>query len=174
MRSRVAHAGAKHHSPLVLPGAGGTKGPWQSRPLLGTLLGMVPRFVSRSFVGVALAMLVTGCGAPEPSPTRLTLRTLTDSGVTGSVTLSAIGVTRTLVSVEVDPAGHPDMPAHIHPGTCDELVPQPRYPLTNVVDGRSVTEVSASLEELLAGDVALNLHASNSEMETYTACVDLR
>lgn len=132
------------------------------------------RALTRIAVGTSLALLVAGCGAPEPSPTRLTLRTLSDSGVTGSVTLSAIGTTRTLVSVEVDPAGHPDMPAHIHPGTCDELVPQPRYPLTNVVDGRSVTEVSAALDELLAGDVALNLHASNAEMEVYTACVELR
>jgi hypothetical protein len=53
-------------------------------------------------------------------------------------------------------------------------VPQPRYPLTNVVDGRSTTEVNASLDELLAGDVALNLHASNQEMQLYTACVELR
>jgi hypothetical protein len=76
--------------------------------------------------------------------------------------------------VDVDPAGHPDMPAHIHPGTCAELVPQPRYPLANVVSGHSSTEVNASLEQLLAGDVALNLHASNQEMGLYTACVELR
>ncbi|HEY7331936.1 MAG TPA: hypothetical protein VH859_03165 [Candidatus Limnocylindria bacterium] len=140
----------------------------------GQHAGMGLRISTRALVGLSLALLVGACGSPEPSPTRLTLRTLSDSGVTGSVTLSAIGSARTLVSVEVDPAGHPDMPAHIHPGTCDELVPQPRYPLTNVVDGRSVTEVSAPLQELLAGDVALNLHASNAEMEIYTACVELR
>ena len=65
------------------------------------------------------------------------------------------------------------MPAHIHPGTCDELVPQPKYPLANVVDGRSSTEVAASLEELLSGGQALNLHKSNEEMEIYSACVEL-
>jgi hypothetical protein len=140
----------------------------------GQHAGVVLRISTRALVGLSFAVLLGACGSPEPSPTRLTLRTLSDSGVTGSVTLSAIGAERTLVTVEVDPAGHPDMPAHIHPGTCDELVPQPRYPLTNVVDGGSVTEVSASLEELLAGDVALNLHASNAEMEVYTACVELR
>jgi hypothetical protein len=123
----------------------------------------------------ALVVILAACsGSPSPSPTRLELRTLTDSGVTGSVTLAAVGSERTLVTVQVDPAGHPDMPAHIHPGTCDELVPQPRYPLANVVAGRSTTEVPASLEELLAGDVALNLHASNQEMQIYTACVELR
>jgi hypothetical protein len=120
---------------------------------------------------VSLAACASG---PSPTPTLLELRTLSGSGVTGSVTLTSVGSERTLVSVRVDPAGHPDMPAHIHPGTCDELVPQPRYPLANVVDGCSTTEVPASLEELLAGDVALNLHASNQEMQVYTACVELR
>jgi hypothetical protein len=38
----------------------------------------------------------------------------------------------------------------------------------------STTEVPASLDELLSGDVALNLHRSNEEMQVYTACVDLR
>jgi hypothetical protein len=141
---------------------------------MGTIRRMVDRTISPVLAGMLLVALVAGCGTPEPSQTLLTLRTLSDSGVTGSVSLSTIGATRTLVNVEVDPAGHPDMPAHIHPGTCDELVPQPRYPLTNVVDGHSVTEVSAGLDELLAGDVALNLHASNAEMEVYTACVELR
>jgi hypothetical protein len=135
---------------------------------------MHPRLVVRALTGLSVLAVVAACGAPDPSPIRLTLRTLSDSGVTGTVTLSAGGDERTRVLVEVDPAGHPDMPAHIHPGTCDELVPQPRYPLTNVVDGRSETEVPAPLDELLAGDVALNLHASNAELEVYTACVELR
>lgn len=141
---------------------------------MGKHAGMDRRTCARTVMGLSLVMLLAGCGSPAPSPHRLTLRTLSDSGVTGSVTLSPIGTARTLVSIEVDPAGHPDMPAHIHPGTCDALVPQPRYPLTNVVDGRSMTEVSAALDELLAGDVALNLHASNTEMGVYTACVELR
>lgn len=122
-----------------------------------------------------LAWSAVACAAEESTaPTRLTLQELNGSGVTGSVTLTPVGEARTLVVVDVDPAGHPDMPAHIHPGTCAELVPQPRYPLASVVDGRSSTEVAASLDELLAGDVALNLHASNEEMQLYTACVNLR
>lgn len=122
-----------------------------------------------------LAATAAACAAQASvAPTSLTLETLNGSGVTGSVTLTSIGEARTLVEVEVEPAGHADMPAHIHPGTCAELVPQPRYPLASVVDGRSTTEVPAALEELLAGDVALNLHASNEEMDLYTACVNLR
>ena len=59
------------------------------------------------------------------------------------------------------------------PGSCADLVPQPRYALENVVDGRSSTEVAASLDELLSGGQALNIHRSNAEMDVYTACVDL-
>ena len=101
------------------------------------------------------------------------LRTLNDSGVTGSVTLTAIDAQRTRVEITVNPAGHPSMPAHIHPGTCAELVPQPKYPLQNVVDGASVSEVPAPLDELLRGGVALNIHKSNEEMQVYVACVEL-
>jgi hypothetical protein len=117
--------------------------------------------------------LLAGCASSPPQTEVLDLRTLNDSGVTGSVTLTDIGDQRTLVEIDVDPAGHPSMPAHIHPGTCDDLVPQPKYPLQNVVDGASVTEVPAPLEELLRGGVALNVHQSNEEMGVYTACIEL-
>lgn len=101
------------------------------------------------------------------------LETLNDSGVTGSAVLTDLGDGTTRVVVDVDPAGHPDMPAHIHPGTCENLVPQPTYPLQNVIDGQSETVVEASLNELFAGDLALNLHFSSDDFGTYTACADL-
>lgn len=122
---------------------------------------------------VLCAALLAGCASAPPQVERLQLRTLNESGVTGTVTLTEMEDERTLVEIEVDPAGHPSMPAHIHPGTCDELVPQPKYPLQNVVDGVSVTEVPAPLDELLRGGVALNVHHSNEEMGIYTACVEL-
>ncbi len=55
------------------------------------------------------------------------------------------------------------MPAHIHPGTCTDLVPQPTYPLDNVVDGASDTEIPVTLDELFAGDLALNIHVSEDD-----------
>ena len=75
--------------------------------------------------------------------------------------------------MDVDPAGHPEMPAHIHHGTCAELVPQPLHWLDVVVDGKSDTVLPISLADLLAGDLAVNLHVSAEEMGTYAACVDL-
>lgn len=101
------------------------------------------------------------------------LETLNNSGVIGTAVLSDLGDGSTQVVVDVDPAGHPQMPAHIHPGTCIDLVPQPLYPLLPVTDGASETVVPKSLTELLAGELALNLHVSADDMGTYAACVDL-
>lgn len=122
---------------------------------------------------VLVGVLGLGACQSEGESTTIALRQLNDSGVSGTVTLTDVGSARTRVVISVDPAGRPDMPAHIHPGTCDDLVPQPRYALANVVDGASTTEVSAALSELLAGDVAVNIHQSNAEMDIYTACAEL-
>jgi len=118
-------------------------------------------------------MVLAACSTTTTRTERLDLETLNDSGVTGTVTLTAVSDDRTRVEIVVEPAGHASMPAHIHPGSCDDLVPQPKHPLQNVIGGTSVTEVAASIEELLSGGQALNLHRSNTEMEVYAACVDL-
>jgi hypothetical protein len=121
----------------------------------------------------ALSIGVSACAPAEEAGRTVELDTLNDSGVTGTAVLTDLGNGRTLVSVQVDPAGHPLMPAHIHPGSCAELVPQPRYPLADVADGVSETEIDATLDELFAGDLALNLHRSRDDFATYTACADL-
>ena len=130
---------------------------------------------SRRTARVALmTVLMVGCAAaPDSETVELQIEALNASGVSGTVTLAALDATTTLVSVDVDDAGHASMPAHVHAGSCADLVPQPRYALENVVDGRSSTEVAASLDELLSGGQALNIHRSNEEMDVYTACVDL-
>ena len=123
--------------------------------------------------GLLAVALLTACSASAVESTTLQLRELNSSGVTGTVTLTGVGSERTRIEIEVSPAGNPSMPAHIHPGTCDDLVPQPKYALENVLSGVSVTEVAVPIGELLADRVALNIHRSNSELDVYTACVDL-
>lgn len=83
--------------------------------------------------------------------------------------------------------------AHIHPGTCEELDPNPEYPLTDVsgefgdgeasqagdtvgasdatllVEG-STTIVPVSLDDLLAEEYAINLHESAEAADVYIAC----
>jgi hypothetical protein len=125
------------------------------------------------FLAATLAIVLAACQAAA-SPTRtISLRTLNASGVTGSVTFTDMG-TKTGVAITVDPAGNLDMPAHIHPGTCDNLTPQPKYPLENVRDGASSTVVPASMAELFAGNLAVNIHKSNDDLKTYTACVEIQ
>jgi hypothetical protein len=124
------------------------------------------------FALVALVALGS-CSSSAPSTT-IELETLNGSGVTGTVVLTPISNSSTRVEISVQTGGNLDMPAHVHPGSCADLVPQPKYPLQNVVNGVSSTVVPAGTGELLAGDLAVNLHRSNEDMGTYTACADLR
>jgi len=125
-------------------------------------------------LAAVVGLTLSAACSPQPATERtVQLETLNDSGVTGTATLTDLGDGSTRIVIDVEPAGHPDMPAHVHPGTCADLTPQPRYPLQNVVDGHSDTPVPVPLDELFAGGLALNLHASNEDMGTYTACADL-
>jgi hypothetical protein len=127
--------------------------------------------VTAATIAIALTTLTACSTAAQPAKT-VTLQTLNDSGVTGTVTFGALRE-KTAVEIAVDPGGNPDMPAHIHPGTCADLTPQPKFPLENVRNGSSKTVVPATIDELFAGGLAVNIHRSNDDLKTYTACVDL-
>ena len=127
----------------------------------------------RSIAVLALATVLAGCQPAGAGTRNLTFKTLNGSGVSGSVAFRDVGG-RTEVDVRVVPAGNFDMPAHIHPGTCDDLTPQPKYPLENVRNGASLTVVPAAIGEIFAGGLALNVHRSNDDLGSYTACVDIR
>ena len=122
---------------------------------------------------VAIAAIVAACASSAAASRTITLQTLNDSGVTGTVSFSDVSG-KTGVEVAVSAGGNLDMPAHIHPGTCDNLTPQPKYPLENVKNGSSKTVVPASIAQLFAGNLAVNIHKSNDDLKTYTACVDIR
>lgn len=128
---------------------------------------------ARSIVVLAVVTVLAACETADRPSEVVQLRTLNNSAVTGSVTLVDAGDGRTQVQVRVDPAGNLDMPAHIHPGSCDDLIPQPKHPLENVVNGTSTTIVRATLAELTQGGLAVNLHKSNQELAAYTACAEL-
>lgn len=65
-------------------------------------------------------------------------------------------------------------PAHIHLGSC----PTPgavKYPLTDVVNGKSVTTLDASFEDVTKATdkMAVNVHQSATDAKVYTACGDV-
>lgn len=125
----------------------------------------------RALPAILLAAAVAACSGGES--TAFELQTQNESGVEGSVTLTDLGSGRTRVEVAVADAGNQDMPAHIHSGSCDAMIPQPQYVLVNVIDGQSTTEIPTSLDELLGTDSVVNLHQSNDAMEISTACAPI-
>jgi hypothetical protein len=100
------------------------------------------------------------------------LAELNDSGISGTATLSPDDDGTNVVLHLTGTTG--DNPAHIHAGTCNDLDPNPAYPLTNVdANGFSETVVSASFEELTSDSFAINVHKSVDEISVYVTCGDI-
>jgi hypothetical protein len=65
-----------------------------------------------------------------------------------------------------------DHPTHINQGTCDDLDPNPQYPLNNVdlrttdLTGLSDTTVDVTLSELLDTDHLILIHKSRDDIGT--------
>lgn len=97
-----------------------------------------------------------------------------DSGITGGAILTDLGDGEVAVTIGVVAIGFADpMPAHIHEGTCADLDPTPKYPLTDVAVGSSNTVVETTLDELTATPHAVNIHKSAAEAAVYVACADI-
>lgn len=104
----------------------------------------------------------------------LELREQNDSGITGKVEFSPTSEGTVEVEVELEGSDGGPHPAHIHPGSCADLDPAPKWPLNNVVDGRSKTTIDADLSELTAQEYAVNVHDSPENADLYVACADVR
>jgi hypothetical protein len=97
------------------------------------------------------------------------------SGVNGTAILTDEG---DAVTVEIEVSGDAVVgghPVHIHEGTCDNLDPAPAYPLADIdEDGLSETTVEGiTLDDLLAGEFAINAHLSAEEIGVYVTCGNL-
>lgn len=92
-------------------------------------------------------------------------------GQIGSATLMSDGSTTT-VDIDVGPTTGEAQPIHIHVGKCDD-VGSVVHALQNVVNGVSTTVLDRSLDEILAGDMLINVHASYADASNYTACGQL-
>ncbi|MGH2561602.1 MAG: CHRD domain-containing protein, partial [Thermomicrobiales bacterium] len=59
-------------------------------------------------------------------------------------------------------------------GTCENLDPNPAFPLDSVAeDGSSVTTVPVSLDDLTAGEFAINVHDSVENVGLYISCGEI-
>ncbi len=131
------------------------------------------RFLQRSLLVSALAIgLVTaGLTATDTAAQQavtVNLATQNNSGVSGTATLTPMGgQTQVVLQLQNAPGPHP---AHIHDGSCANLNPAPKFPLTSVMNGRSETTVNASVQDLLSMQTAINVHKSPQEASVYVAC----
>lgn len=125
-------------------------------------------FVTGLLVVVALAGAAV---ARAEGPVTFDLVAQNDSGETGTATLIDMGNGKVMVEVSITgaPAGVVQ-PMHIHKGTCENLEAKPTYPLTSLTDGKSVTEIEATLAELQNGNFAINGHKSAEEASVYVFC----
>ena len=109
-----------------------------------------------------------------PDGLTLALEEQNDSGISGEVELSPTSESALEVEIEVDGSDGGPHPAHIHEGSCDDLNPEPAFPLEDVVDGESQTTVEISVEDLVATEYAVNVHESAENADVYVACADVR
>jgi hypothetical protein len=124
----------------------------------------------------AATLIFAGCGGDDDEfsgDVAVPLVMQNDSGQDGEATLSEVDSDTTRVVLEVsNPPGDPQ-PAHIHRGSCENLDPAPAYPLENVVDGKSTSEVNVAIEDLVDKGFAVNVHKSADEAQVYVACGDI-
>jgi len=130
---------------------------------------------------IALAVALLGfAAAPAFASTmhhelKVELSAQNNSGETGYALIKPMGKgIEVIVHVKGGPKGVAQ-PDHIHPGTCANLNPVPKYPLENVVDGKSVTKLpGVSMDDLFKEPMAINVHESAQDMKKYVACGDIK
>jgi hypothetical protein len=91
----------------------------------------------------------------------------------GIATITELG-DKVSVKLQIAGASSSAEPAHIHLGKC----PKPgevKYPLTDVVGGISETMLNVSMSTLKSMmPLAINVHKSKAEIQSYVACGDLQ
>ncbi|HUS16327.1 MAG TPA: hypothetical protein VM536_15115 [Chloroflexia bacterium] len=124
------------------------------------------------FAVAALALLAfpqSATRAAEKSMT-VTIMAQNGSGQDGTATITDMGNGKTQVMIDIKSTSSTPQPAHIHMGTCANLDPKPRYPLTSVVNGKSETTLDVAMSDLQPGAMAINVHKSAAEASVYVAC----
>ena len=132
-----------------------------------------PRYLIVPLVAVALASVgVLPDAASAQQPVTVTLGPGRDANeAPGTATLTDLGGGRTRVDISVT-SSNANMPAHLHADVCPGVAAVV-FPLTNVVNGQSTTEVNASLADIMARAKSINLHRSPDQIQVYVSCGNL-
>lgn len=133
---------------------------------------IVRRFGALVALALSMVAFVAFAGSVAAAdPITIQIGPQNNSGISGTATLTDMGNGQTQVVVNVTgfTVGTPS-PIHIHEGTCATLNPAVKFPLTNLVDGKSTTMVPVALSAVLAQPHAINAHKSAQEATVYVAC----
>lgn len=122
----------------------------------------------------AIAALASQVALAAPAPITVTMKALNDSGETGTATITqqTDGVK---IVVDLKNAPKAAQPTHVHAGTCGKIKAAPEYPLVNTEDGKGTTVLKGvTIEQLLKGDYAINVHKSADDLGTYVSCGNIK
>src|SRR5215208_6327335 len=107
-------------------------------------------------VGLLATMALASTASAQQSITVQLGAGRDENSAPGTATLTDLGGGRTRVVVNVTTT-NANMPGHLHVDACPG-VGAVIFPLTNVVNGTSTTEINASLADVLARSKSINLH----------------
>ena len=134
--------------------------------------------MKRLLLSLGLAAVIgTNAASAAVHPDQFRLSAQNGSGETGTATLlqSTGNPDEIIVQVRMTGGGTEAQPIHIHKGTCEKLDPKPAFPLTTVLDGKSVSKVKGvTLAALESGTYAINVHKSTKEVASYVSCGNLK
>lgn len=122
----------------------------------------------------AIAALASQVALAAPAQITVTMKALNDSGETGTATITqqTDGVK---IVVDLKNAPKAAQPTHVHVGTCGKIKAAPEYPLVNSEDGKGTTVLKGvTIEQLLKGDYAINVHKSADDLGTYVSCGNIK
>ncbi len=111
-------------------------------------------------------MMMPGCKG-------VVMKAVGGSGESGCATAHAVmGAMVLAISVKGEPAGA-IQPSHVHKGVCGSNGPVV-VPLTNVVNGKSVTKIPmAKWNMMKGGKYYINIHKSPADIPTIVTCGDV-
>ena len=130
--------------------------------------------MKRTIAVLVAGLFASGLGLAQQKSVNVPIKAQNKSGESGTAKLTPEG-DQTKVEINLKGAAKAgSQPAHIHDGSCAKLDPKPKYGLSNVENGKSSTTVPVKMEELMGGNLAINVHKSAQDLKTYVACGDIR
>jgi hypothetical protein len=115
----------------------------------------------------------TGTNTNVPEMITFSLSEQNDSNQSGTATISEVnGRARVMINL-TGSSTSAAQPAHIHTNSCANIGAVV-YPLTNVVNGSSVTMLDVPVSQIFSSlPLSINVHKSATESNVYVACGDI-